>query len=97
MNSKSKFTKSEWANGQPSLEIAPYEFSMKGFLRMLTTLTDYYALPESKIISGAEKIMATLKIKDEVVEVDMDTSTCSLAFKTAALRDEVFTLFKKSL
>jgi hypothetical protein len=69
---------------------------MKGFQRMLTTLTDCYALPEPKITSGPEKIMATLRIKDEVVEVDMDTWSCSMAFKTVSLRDEVFTLFKKS-
>jgi|GEM_PF-5031257 len=97
MNNKSKFTKSEWANGQPSVEIAPYDFSAKGFQRILTALVNYYALPETPVITGVDRFVTQLMIKDEPVAIDMDEQSCSLAFQTAALRDEVLLLIKKSI
>jgi hypothetical protein len=97
MNNKSKFTKSEWANGQPSVEIAPYDFSAKGFQRMIDAIVGFYSVEVPPVVSGVDRYMTKISIKDETVDVDMDAITCSLAFKTEALRDEVLLLLKKSI
>lgn len=95
MNKLSKFTKGKWANGQPSIEINPYDYSRYGFEKILSTLNKYFAFEALAPIVVLDKIMTSIIINNEKIEVDMDNWTCSLAFESESLRGKVFDLLKE--
>ena len=87
----SNFTKALWANGQPSIEMIEFDYSKNGFEDVITLLAVLYRFEKPNIVTTSEKYMTTITINDEKVEIDMDIWTCSIAFESTQLRDEVLT------
>jgi hypothetical protein len=96
VNRKSEFKKGKRANGQPSIEIDPYDYSKAGFERILENLAKFYSFEMPVVSSHLDDLMTTIVIQNEKVEVDMDNWTCSLAFESERLRDEVLSALNRS-
>jgi len=95
MNNKSNYRKSTWANGQPSIQIEPYDYSELGFRKIINVLQSVYRFNNPYVIREMDKLMTNMIIKDEIINIDMDNWTCSISFQSDALRDEVFALLKR--
>jgi hypothetical protein len=95
MKNDSLFYNSTWANGQPSIDIDPYDNSLDGFDYIIKILKPQYSFENSPIENQTDSISSTIKIKDENVEIIFDEWSCSLAFETVELRDEVLEYLQK--
>lgn len=56
----------------------------------MSTLNVHFSLEAPKIIIVLDKVMTSLQINNEEVEIDMDNWSCSLAFESESLRDKIF-------
>lgn len=90
MNANSKFLKSTWENGNPCIEVDPYDYSEEGLYYLLQRLEKFYTIKRNEVVYGADKIMIEIDLKNESVQIDIDPWDCSLAFRSVILRDEVF-------
>jgi hypothetical protein len=97
MNSDSKFKKSSWANGQPSIDIDPYDYSKVGIDRIITQLSTSYVVESLGFTSGLDTMVSTVLIDDEKIQIHMDNWTCSLAFQSEIFRDIVFDSLGKTV
>lgn len=90
MNADSKFLKSTWENGNPCIEVDPYDYSEEGLHYILKTLEKFYTFRRGEVVYGADNIMIQIDMNNEPVQIDIDPWDCSLAFQSADLRDQVF-------
>lgn len=89
MNAQSEFFPSTWANGAPSLEIDPYDYSKRGLFYIIHVLEQKFPISSYDFSGSMDDISATLHFANEKGEVMIDNWGCSVAFESVEFRDEV--------
>ncbi len=92
----SKLTASSWSNGQPTIDIYPYDYTPEGFEFILDRLAMHFTFPRPTVEPlGPEAIpelwnyLVEVRIQNEVVSISMDEYTCSIATQSIQLRDKI--------
>jgi hypothetical protein len=92
-------SKSNWANGQPSIEIHSYEHTKKAFESILGKVSRAFEVPgiEYKALglTAIPELMvydADFIFKTEPATLHMDEFSCSIAFNSESVRDEAYLL-----
>jgi hypothetical protein len=89
MNSESIFFAATWANGDPSIDIDPYDYSKRGLFYIIHVLEKKFSISNYDIVGGMEDFSAAIYFSNEKVEVLIDNWSCSIAFESVEFRDEV--------
>ena len=89
MNAESVFYPSTWANGAPSIEIEPYDYSKRGLFYLIHVLEQKFPISNYTFFGSMDDVSATLDFADEKGEVMIDNWGCSVAFESVEFRDVI--------
>jgi hypothetical protein len=92
----STYSKNSWANGNPSIEIEPYDYSVAGFKKIVEKLSSIMNVGISETIVGLDTLILELSFENEIVTLMMDNWSCSISCKTEKTRDLIFKFLSES-
>ncbi|MCC6138833.1 MAG: hypothetical protein IT287_09380 [Bdellovibrionaceae bacterium] len=90
----SRITKSHWDNGQPSIDVNPYDFSEPGFNALLVEVSQILGVETPDYVMSLDTYVAEIDYKDTTITVHMDNYTCSISLTTVDMREQLFQKIK---
>lgn len=87
-----RFSKAEWANGSPAIEVENHDHSKSGFMGVLELLCKHYKVPISEVTQGLEEYIADVVTSKGTIKLLMDSWSFSMALTDEKFRDEVLNM-----